>query len=210
MEKDLKAENMVSLGVIYVGVFALVALVHWSAEEVFEFTEKFVEQAGVMAIIVGFGAILANFLPNHIKHPVVYFRIRNVLSGHRCRKLCERDPRLDKNELRRKWPELFAQEMDESEQNPFWYKNIYSPVKNDPEVRQAHRSFLLYRDAASGLFILLLGLLLWHGVAVYISLPALSGWALLILSGVILVLCRAGKQSGDRMVVNAVALNVVR
>ena len=45
--------------------------------------------------------------------------------------------------------------MDESEQNAYWYKEIYRPVRNSPEVLQSHRSFLLFRDAASGLFILL-------------------------------------------------------
>ncbi len=210
MEKDLKKENTAPLGMIYVGAFVLVALVHWSVDEVFEFTSKLAEQAIVMAIIVSFGAILANFLPNYVKHPLVYFRFQNALSGHRCRKLCEKDARLDMSDLRERWPELFAQSMSEAEQNPFWYKKIYSTVKNEPEVRQAHRSFLLYRDAASGLLILLLGSLLWHGVSAYISLPALSGWALLVLAGVILVLCLAGKQSGDRMVVNAVAVSVAR
>ena len=184
--------------------------VHWSAEEVFEITSKLAEQATVMAIITCFGAIFSDFLPNHLKHTLVYFRLHNVLSGHRCRKLCEKDPRLDMNELRRRWPELFAQKKNEVEQNAYWYKNIYSPVKNEPEVRQAHRSFLLYRDAASGLFILLLGSLLWHGISPYISLPALGGWALLVLAGVILLQCQAGKQSGNRLVVNATAVSIAR
>ena len=55
MEKDLKKENTAPLGMIYVGAFVLVALVHWSVEEVFEFTSKLAEQAIVMAIIVSFG-----------------------------------------------------------------------------------------------------------------------------------------------------------
>ena len=210
MEKDLKAQNTVALGVIYAGTFVLVALIHLSAEEVFEVTSKLTEQAIVMAIITVFGAVLSNFLPNNVKHSLVYFRLCNVLSGHRCKKLCERDPRFDKNHLQNQWPELFAQEMKESEQNTYWYNNIYSSVKNKPEVLQAHRSFLLYRDAASGLFILLLGALLWHGVSEYISLPSLEARSLIVLVGIILLLCRAAKQSGDRMVVNAVAVSLVK
>ncbi len=210
IEKDLKAQNRAALGVIYVGTFALVALIHWSAGEVFEVTSKLADQAIVMAIITCFGAILSNFLPNNAKHSIVYFRLYNVLSGHRCKKLCERDPRLAKNDLRNRWPELFTEGMKEGEQNTYWYNNIYSSVKNEPEVLQAHRSFLLYRDAASGLFILLLGALLWHGVSKYISLPSLGVWALVVLVGIILLLCRAAKQSGDRMVVNAVAVSLAK
>ena len=210
METNLKAQNTIALGVIYFGTFVLVALIHWSAEEVFEVTSKLAEQATVMAIITGFGAVLSNFLPNHVKHSLVYFRLYNVLSGHRCKKLCEKDPRLAINDLQKRWPELFAQEMQSSEQNTYWYNNIYSTVKNEPEVRQAHSSFLLYRDAASGLFILMLGALLWHGVSAYVLLPSLGGWSLVVLAGVILSLSLAAKQSGNRMVVNSVAVSVTK
>ena len=208
MEKDLKAQNRAALGVIYVGTFVLVALIHWSVEEVFEVTSRLADQAIVMAIITGFGAILSNFFPNNVKHSLVYFRLCNVLSGHRCKKLCEKDPRLDKNDLRNRWPELFAQTMKEGEQNAYWYNNIYSSVKNEPEVLQAHRSFLLYRDAATGLFVLLLGLLLWQLASEVVALPSLSIWSVVILAGVVLCLCQAARQSGDRMVVNAVAVRL--
>ena len=99
--------------------------------------------------------------------------------------------------------------MKESEQNAYWYKKIYRPVRNSPEVLQSHRSFLLFRDAASGLFILLVGLLLWQAIAERISFPSLGTWSLVILAGVILVLCQAARQSGDRMVANAVAVALV-
>ena len=206
-EKDLKAQNRKSLYSIYVGTFVIVAIGHLDIDAVSEMTTQVVKQVSLTAIIATFGAVLSDFLPNSVKHPLVYLRLRNVLPGHRCRRICERDSRLYLKDLEIQWPDLFILDMEETAQNAFWYKNIYLPVRNAPAVIQAHRSFLLYRDAASGLFILLLGLLLWRGIAVYISLPSLGGWSLGLLVIVILVLCQAGRQSGNRMVANAVAVN---
>ena len=209
MEKDLKAQNLVSLTAIYVGTFFLVALVHWSVEEVFTFTNQLAKQAYVMAAITSFGGVLSNFLPNSLKHILIFFRFRNVLPGHRCKMICEKDPRLSIEHLENRWPELFAQDMEENKQNSYWYREIYSLVRNAPEVLQAHRSFLLYRDAASGLFVIMIGLLVWRFIAVCVSLPSLGGWSLLSLLGVILLLGQAGRQSGNRMVVNAVAVGLL-
>ena len=208
VEKDLKTQNIASLTAIYGGTFFLVALVHWGAEEVFAITTRLAKQACVMAAITSFGAVLSNFLPNSVKHILVFFRFCNVLAGHRCKTLCKKDPRLSVEHLEKRWPELFVQDIEESAQNSYWYREIYSPVKNAPEVLQAHRSFLLYRDAASGLFILLIGLLVWPVIAVLVSLPSPGVWSLLLLVGVILLLGQAGRQSGERMVTNAAAVGL--
>ena len=208
MEKDLKTQNRASLTAIYVGTFFLVALAHWSVEEAFVFTTRLAKQAGVIAIITGFGAVLSDSLSNSAKHILVFFRFRNALPGHRCKTLCKKDPRLSMERLEKRWPELFAQDMEEGAQNAYWYDEIYTPVKDTPEVLQAHRSFLLYRDVASGLFILLIGLLVWRVFAALVSLPSLGAWSLLLLVGVILLLCLAGRQSGNRMVTNAAAVGL--
>ena len=209
MEKDLKAQNVASLAAIYIGTFFLITLAHWSVEEVFAFTARLTKQAIVMAVITGFGGVLSNFLPNSVKHILVFFRFRNVLPGHRCKEICKKDPRLSVDDLENKWPELFTQDMEESAQNAYWYREIYSPVRNTPEVLQAHRNFLLYRDAVSGLFILLIGLLAWSSLVAHISLPSVGSLSLLLLIGVILLLAQSGRQSGNRMVANAAAVGVM-
>ena len=206
MEKDLKAQNVPSLTAIYVGTLLLVAFVHWSVEEVFVFSVQLGQQVLVVAAITSFGGVLSNVLPNYVKHLLVYYRFRNVLSGHRCRRICIKDTRLHLTDLERKWPMLFLREMKESDQNAYWYSKIYRPVRNDPEVVQAHRSFLLYRDAAAGLFVLLWGLVLWQAAGEAVAITSLTIWAVVIVAGVVLVLCQAAQQSGDRMVVNAVAV----
>ena len=161
-----------------------------------------------MATITVFGGLLSNILPNSVKHTLIFFRLYNALPGHRCQKICTKDPRLSLKHLQKKWPDLFVQDMAKSAQNSYWYKEIYFPVRNAPEVLQAHRSFLLYRDAASGLFIFMVGLLIWRCLTVYISLSSPSLWSLIPLLGVILTLILAGRQSGNRMVANAVVVRL--
>ena len=190
---------------MYVGTLLLVMFVHMGVEEVFRLSLQLGERALFVATIMAFGGVLSNFLPNNVKHSLVYWRIRNVLSGHRCRKVCERDPRLSSDELKRRWPELFVDKMRANEQNAYWYSDIYLSVRNEPEVLQAHRSFLLYRDAATGQFLLLLGLLLWKVFSEVTSVQSLSMWSAALLLGAFVLVSQAARQSGDRMVTNAVA-----
>ena len=191
---------------MYVGTLLVVAVVHWGVEEVFALSLQLGEQVLVVAAITAFGGVLSNFLPNDLKHPVVYWRFRNVLSGHRCRSICEKDPRLLSGELKRRWPRLFLHEMNEDEQNAYWYNQIYRPVRNAPEVLQAHRSFLLFRDAGAGLFLLLVGIVLWKVVGEAAPVQSVSIWSAAILAGIFVLVSQAARQSGDRMVANAVAV----
>ena len=204
---EIKAEKLfLSLRAsIYLGTFVLLALVHWGAEEALQFSGELTSQAAAAAIITIVSAALSDFLPNSVKHSLVYFRFRNALPGHRCKQICRGDPRFSMDRLATRWPRLFAEDMPENEQNAYWYEKIYLPVRNAPEVLQAHRYFLLYRDSASGLFVLLVGLLLWRAAALHMSLASPGNWPLLLLVGIILLLCQAGKLSGQRMVKNAVA-----
>ena len=206
MEKDLKAQNAFALTAMYVGTFVFVALVHWGAEEVFKFSDQLGQQTFIVAAITALGGVLSNVLSNNWKHPLVYWRLRNVLSGHRCRRICKKDPRLRSSDLERKWPLLFLRDMKESEQNAYWFNEIYPSVRNEPEVLQAHRNFLLFRDAAAGLFLLLLGLLIWKVIGEAVSVQSVSNWSVGILAGTFLLVSQAARRSGDRMVANFVAV----
>ena len=206
MEKDLKTQNAWPLAAMYVGTLLVVAVVHWGVEEVFALSLQLVEQVLVVAAITAFGGVLSNFLPNDLKHPLVYWRFRNVLSGHRCRGICEKDPRLLSGDLKRRWPRMFLGEMNEDEQNVYWYNQIYRPVRNAPEVLQAHRSFLLFRDAGAGLLLLLVGVVLWKVVGEVAPVQSVSIWSVVTLAGIFVLVSQAARQSGDRMVANAVAV----
>lgn len=210
MEKDLKSQNFVPLTAIYAGAFVLLASVHWGAEKAFELSNQLLQNGLVGMVITAFGGVLSNFLPNAAKHSLVYFRFRHALPGHRCKLVCKKDPRISFERLEQLWPELFAKEMEPRSQNSFWYSEIYWPVRNSPEVLQAHRSFLLYRDAASGLTVLLIALLLSSAVAPRFSFPSVGVWSFLLLVATLLILCQAARQSGHRMLTNAVTVAAMR
>lgn len=207
-DKDLKAQNIAPLTGIYIGTVFLLSIIHFGLEEVSTFNIQLAKQVSTTATIGGLGGVLSNFLPNSAKHILVFLRFHNVLPGHRCKRICEKDSRLSIEHLEKKWPKLFVEDMDESVQNSYWYSKIYSPARNAPEVLQAHRSFLLYRDATSGLFILMIGLLVWRVLSNYFLLPSLGIWPILSLFGIFLLIGQAARQSGNRMVVNAVTVSL--
>ena len=102
-EKELKTQNVVSLTAIYFGVLLLVVAVEWGMKEAFAVTVKLASQATLTAAITAFGAVLSNYLPNSLKHALVFFRFRNALPAHRCRRICSADPRLSKHLLQVRW-----------------------------------------------------------------------------------------------------------
>ena len=110
--------------------------------------------------------------------------------------------------LKRRWPELFAKEVQESDQNSYWYKHIYGPARDAPQVLQAHGSFLLYRDALAGLTVLFVGLLGWRVAASYWPVQHPTTWVLVLLL-VSFVVGQAARPSGHRMVTNAVAARLL-
>ena len=104
----------------------------------------------------------------------------------------KKDPRLNPDDLEGRWPALFRDDMQADGQNAYWYSKIYRPVRNAPEVLQAHRSFLLFRDAAAGLFLLLLGIVVWKMVEEAVPVRSVSSWSTLILAGMFVLLSQAG------------------
>ena len=207
-EKELKAQNVVSLTAIYLGALMLMGLVEWGTEGLSAFTSELKEQLGSAVAISAFGAALSHFLPNKIKDFLLFFRFRDTLPGHRCRHLCAGDPRLSGQSLRERWPELFAEEMSNSIQNAYWYEKIYLQVRNTPQVRQSHRAFLLYRHATGGLFaIASLGLLV-KIASQLIELQVMGIWSLVVVLIIALFFAQSGRQSGNRLVRNAVAVSL--
>ena len=81
-----------------------------------------------------------------VKAAIVFWRVRNVLPGHRAFSIHARaDPRIDLELLRKRvvpWPN------DPAAENHIWY-GLYRSVQNAIQVVDAHRSFLLARDLTS-------------------------------------------------------------
>ena len=94
--------------------------------------------------------------------------------------------------------------MSHKEQNSFWYKEIYRPSQEDIQVKSAHKSFLLYRDAGTAVLILSLIALSLYLSNILILNKAIAGTVPIVLLIVSMILLFAASLSGKRMVTTAV------
>ncbi|MBD1388982.1 hypothetical protein IC617_06030 [Neiella sp. HB171785] len=203
-EKNLKDSNKANLAGILVGTIVVMALIQVGLKEVND-AYSAIKDLGLVAGLTIVANILASLLPADFKHKLVFLRFSDVLPGHRSKELCLADPRLDDEALTKQWPELFSEDMPPSKQNSFWYGKIYSPVKDTNEVKQAHKSFLLYRDALSGIFLLLLSVVAWQLTAPDLPIEGPSPWIYLFLLFTSFLVMFSAQNAGKRMVVNAAA-----
>ena len=149
--------------------------------------------------------MITNILPQSVKHKFVFTRLKNELPACRVDQLCKKDSRIEYDLLKKRWPEVFSDEIDGDTRNSRWYQQIYKPVKDTREVLQAHRTFLLYRDTFSGLTLIFLATITWS----LIGDPKIIGGikpVVFLIQGLLIILSLiAARVSGNRFVVNAVA-----
>jgi hypothetical protein len=144
--------------------------------------------------------LLTSILPAELKAVLVFWRVRDVLPGHRAFSVYAlKDPRIDVARLRAAVGEFPVLARD---QNSLWYR-LFKQVETDPGVAQAHRHFLLFRDLAA------LSLLL--AIIAPLALYALAAgdvavWLALALFGSQhLATALAGRFHGVRLVCNVLA-----
>lgn len=98
--------------------------------------------------------VLSGVISSHWKAVLVFWRLKHPLPGHRAFSILARnDPRIDMQELKRKFGDLPRGEKD---QNAVWYK-AYKKVETATIVVAPHRSFLLARDLAAIALLFALG-----------------------------------------------------
>jgi hypothetical protein len=155
--------------------------------------------ASIAPVIV---LLLTSILPTELKEALVFWRVRDVLPGHRAFSVyAQKDPRIDLARLRAAAGDVPAAARD---QNSLWYR-LYRQVEADPAVAQAHRHFLLFRDLAA----LSLLLAIIAPPALYaLGAGATAVWLALALFGVqYLATALAGRFHGIRFVCNVLALH---
>jgi hypothetical protein len=204
METDLKKENSKSIFLIMAASLVLSAFFQFDSTSVSGLIELLVIGSGSLMFSVVL-VMLANVLPQNIKHKLIFTRLKNELPACRVDQLCRKDSRVEYEVVEKRWPEVFLEEIDGATRNSRWYKQIYKPVKDMHEVLQAHRSFLLYRDAFTGVFLILLTTLIWS----LLGDPKFIGeirQVVFFMQGVLVVLSLiAARIAGNRFVVNAVS-----
>lgn len=149
--------------------------------------------------------LLSNLLPADIKQKLVFMRLKNELPACRVHILCKKDPRLEYESVVSRWPEVFDSEIDEATRNSKWYQLIYKAVKDKEEVRQSHRSFLLYRDAFSGLFLIFLITVGSFFVGEIPVIGQIKPSVILLQAIFSLLALTAANVAGKRFVINVVA-----
>jgi hypothetical protein len=105
--------------------------------------------------------LLTHTVSQLMKARLIYWKWSNPLPGAKAfTKYVKEDERIDEAKLQR---HVGVFPTEPKEQNSKWY-GLYLKVKNEVSVLDAHKAFLLYRDAASLSLILLVlaGFVLWY------------------------------------------------
>lgn len=160
MEIDLKKENSKNVFFIMAASLVLSVFFQFDLQSLSSFSDVVLVGSGSLMLSV-ISVMLANILPQNIKHKFVFTRMKNELPACRIDQLCKRESRVEYELVKDRWPEVFSEEIDGATRNSRWYQQIYKSVKDTKEVLQAHRSFLLYRDAFSGLVLIFLATIAW-------------------------------------------------
>lgn len=204
MSTDLKKDNNHTIFLILAAAILISAGFQIGFSELPEVSEVLI--AGTASTV--FSAVLVmltNLLPHDIKHKLVFTRPFNEMPASRIHKLTFKDPRIDSELASSRWPDVFDNEIEPEHRNSRWYQQIYKLVKDKPEVLQAHRSFLLYRDVFSGMVMLLLIAMVWQWLGDPTLIGPLTPEVFYTLGWFTLLSQLAARFSGNRFAVNAVA-----
>lgn len=204
MVGDLKQENTRSIFLMMAASLVISAFLQLESSSLSGLIDVLVVGSGglVLSVIL---VLLANLLPQSIKHKLVFTRYKNELPGCRVDQLCQKDSRIEYDVVSQRWPEVFAEDIDKATRNSRWYQQIYKRVKGSQEVLQAHRSFLLYRDACSGLLLILLITIGWALLGSSEFIGEIKPVVFLIQAALTILSLVAARIAGNRFVINAVA-----
>ena len=149
--------------------------------------------------------LIVNVLPHDVKSMLVYWEPLGVLPGCEAfTKYGPRDPRIDMASLKKN---VGALPTESNEQNSKWYK-LYKQVPNEPEVQEAHKLFLMYRDMA------VLSLPLVALVPLSLNVAGVSNSTLALAAGLFVVqyllTAFSARWSGIRFVCNVLAIHSAR
>jgi hypothetical protein len=205
MDQDLKKENNRSLFLIMAASLACSILIQVNISSITRLGDLAALGGGGLMLSVVL-VMLANLVPHDIKHKLVFLRIKNEMPACRVHELCRKEPRVEHEELKSRWPDIFGNDIDAATRNSRWYQKIYKTVKDREEVRQAHRNFLLYRDAFSGLLAILLIALAGFVAGELPIIGQLKIAVIYVQSAFAVLALIAANIAGKRLVVNAVVV----
>ena len=156
----------------------------------------------VPLVSAGLYLFLIRLVPTEFKEVLVFWRLRERLPGHRAFSvLAKSEPRVSTRKLKQLHGSLPRKGEN---QNKLWY-SIYRTHKDADEVRDPHKSYLLYRELTY--INLAVGILLLLPSIIVGLMPIKLGFGLIgvvILASIFLSL--NAQSSAKRMVQNVLAL----
>jgi hypothetical protein len=154
-----------------------------------------------MALLLPVAVLLpSGLLPHGIKASLVYWKLTDALPAHQAfMKHAPHDACIDMAALQKNvgdFPTVPA------EQNRFWFK-LYKAVETDPAIVEAQKKYLLYRDMAAILFLLLIvaPACLYLNDSASFAVSTVAG----ILALQYLIAALSARHSGIRFVTNVLA-----
>ena len=201
-DKSLKAQNMKWLIAMAFADAAIVLL--FVAPEITNRETQYVAMLRGLAtsVVPVLILLVVNVLPHDVKSMLVYWKPLGWLPGSEAfSKFGPRDPRIDVKVLQKN---VGVFPTDPTEQNSKWYR-LYKMVGDQPEVVEAHKMYLMYRDMAvlSLPLIVLLPLGLFYAEARASALWISAG--LLVVQ--YLLTAFSGRWAGIRFVANVLAIH---
>lgn len=203
---SLKTANVVPLSVLVVLQLIAVVMVNRSAFDL-AFLDVLKDTGGIMLAVSVLSGWLSHLVPPEVKSVLVFWRVTNVLPGHRFIQLAQKDRRINCELLKERIDHYDALRHNHDEQNSYWYNVFYRPVTNEKEVATTHKSYLLYRDATSVSFIMLTVMVLGK-LFTFQLLAGISAHSLLVFVFSIPGFAIAARNAGKRMVTTAVAIGL--
>jgi hypothetical protein len=146
--KSLKRQNAPAVaGVLLADTMILAVASAWPFDlQSLGWREQVAGRAVIAAVVPVAVLLLASLLPSTIKAVLVFWRLRDVLPGHRAfTKATLSDPRIDVSRLQKHVGQFPT---TPKEQNATWYR-LFKKVEQDPSIQHAHGQYLLLRDIAS-------------------------------------------------------------
>jgi hypothetical protein len=144
--------------------------------------------------------LLIDVVPSDIKAVLVFWRLHDVLPGHRAfTHYAAHDSRVDLAALQDKLGELPT---DSTKQNAVWFK-LYKQVQDNAEILESHKSYLLWRDATAFSAVLLVAAPLGLYGLIHSTHTAITSATLFTVQYIACAL--AGRNRGIRFVCNVVS-----
>lgn len=214
---DLKKENERPLmGLLLVAVapiYLSVAFLHWgwlvevtSGRSLMAWGQLAAVGVTPVLCVRGLLFLLSNMTSASLKERIVHFRWNDPLPGCRSDILMLQDARIDLDALEPEVAALRDESLMPRERNARWYREVYRPVRDIPAVKNTHRTYLLHRDAAAGVFMVLAAVSVADLVGVLVwDLRIMTYVGYLVMVAYFLLIAVSANVAGKRMVTGSIA-----